>query len=211
MKISLRNEDIAASGLRLPSLRQASSQGRIISKLILSRKLSGLILPLILNPILVLILILPLILTSCAPTINSFYNTHKNDPGVTAVEVPDFVLEILKTGDSDVNTLLSQVDDIKFMTMPQSNDVQQQQLANEMGRITASGYTDVYRRTELDNSISLFSVKERGKNITELLWFDQGTNRNLLLYLTGNFDPELISKLSDNEGVDELKEILREQ
>ena len=156
-------------------------------------------------------LALALLLSSCAPGIDTFYESHKNDPGVTAVEVPDFVIELFKNGSSDLNLLLEQVEDIKFMSLPPNAGNEASQLANEINRITATGYTDVYRRTDTDYSLSLFSVKEERERIKELIWFDQGNTRNLLLYFKGNFDPELISRLSDTKEVENLKEILDNQ
>lgn len=160
---------------------------------------------------LVLVLTLALLLSACAPGIDSFYESHKNDPGVTAVEVPDFVIELFKNGSSDLNLLLEQVEDIKFMSLPPNAGNEASLLANEINRITATGYTDVYRRTDTDYSLSLFSVKEDRERIKELIWFDQGSSRNLLLYLKGNFDPELISRLSDTKEVENLKDLLDDQ
>lgn len=161
--------------------------------------------------ILILILILTLLLTSCSPSINSFYNNHKNDPGVTAVQVPDFFLDILAGASPEMNNLIRQVDDVRFMTLPSSTGPEVRDAAMEINRITSTGYTDVYRRTEMDNSLSLFSIKEKGNRIKELIWFDQGETKNLLLYFKGNFDPELISKLSDNKNVEDLKDLLKEE
>ncbi|WP_168731266.1 DUF4252 domain-containing protein [Robertkochia marina] len=156
-------------------------------------------------------LILTLLLTGCSPSINSFYNNHKTDPGVTAVQVPDFFLDILAGSSPEMNNLMRQVDDVRFMTLPSGSGPEARDVAMEINRITSTGYTDVYRRTEMDNSLSLFSIKEKGSRIKELIWFDQGENKNLLLYFKGDFDPELISKLSDNKNVEDLKDLLKEE
>ncbi|WP_224490249.1 DUF4252 domain-containing protein [Robertkochia flava] len=157
-------------------------------------------------------LLLALLLLSCgAMNINNFYDMHRNDPGVTAVEVPNFVLEVLKNSTPEMRHLLDNVEDVRFMSLPAKDPAYNTRVGMEIDRITATGYTDVYRRTGEDLTKSLFSVKENGNRITELVWFDQGYNNSLLLYFKGNFDPKVIQKLSDTEEIDDIKHLLREQ
>ena len=155
--------------------------------------------------------VLFLFLSCGAMNMNNFYETHRNDPGVTAIEVPDFILEILKNSTPEMRHLLDNVEDVKFMSLPAGDESYTTRVGNEIDRITATGYTDIYRRTREDNTRSLFTVRENGKRITELIWFDQAANNNLILYFKGNFDPDMIQRLSDTEEIDDIKHYLRQQ
>ncbi|MBL7473772.1 DUF4252 domain-containing protein [Robertkochia sediminum] len=153
-----------------------------------------------------------ILLFSCGSAgINNFYNTHKYDPGVTAIEVPQFVLSMLKNSSPEMNDLLKNVDDIRFMNLPAGDRMYSAMLETDINRITANRYTDVYRRTDEEKNTSLFSIREKGDRVKELIWFDQGTNNNMLLYFKGDFDPAVVSKLSDSGDLDKIKEVISKQ
>ena len=180
----------------------------------LNRSLSGIkLIPNLKLPLL-LSLLLPLtfLLTSCGSSVNRFYERHKNDAGATAVEAPNFVVDLFSSGSGIMKDVVPQVDAIRFLSLPKINESKSQALAGKLNRITSSGYTEVYLRTRPNGSIKKFVVKERGDRIKELVWFDQRPNgKNVLFLFQGDFDTDLVGQLSKHKSLDNLKELVKEQ
>ena len=50
--------------------------------------------------------------------IDSFYKSHKNDPEVMAVRVPEVMLSFLRTASPEMREFIGNAQDIRYMKLP---------------------------------------------------------------------------------------------
>ena len=89
-----------------------------------------------------------LLMLSCASTktFQSFFNEHKNDMGVTAFQVPNFMKALLGTISPEMNGLFSNIQDFKFLTFNEISSEKKALLIQQMNAVTASNYKDILRK-----------------------------------------------------------------
>ncbi len=111
-----------------------------------------------------------LMLLSCGSSFQGFYNVHKADIGTTSFQVPNFMKALLSNISPDVKQPIGNISDFKYITLKTSNNLNRQRLIEEMNAVTNSGYTDVFRKNET-NQTRIISVKEFGVVVTRSYYF----------------------------------------
>ncbi|QLE02339.1 DUF4252 domain-containing protein [Galbibacter sp. BG1] len=153
------------------------------------------------------LLLITFLAVSCGSSVESFYDKHKNDTNVTAVQVPKFMYSILGNLSPEMNDVMKNVSDIRFMNLPSSSSLRNQQINTEIDKITKSGYSDIFRKNNEENR-SLLTVKEQGNTIKQIILHNSKGNNNSLLYLKGNFDADKIKRMAEDEKFSEFNSIL---
>ncbi|WP_452221131.1 DUF4252 domain-containing protein [Lacinutrix salivirga] len=146
----------------------------------------------------VFIVLVSFLLFSCGSSFNSFYNTHKTDIGTTAFQVPQFMRAVLSSLSPEAKTIVSGITDFKYIKFENMQSFKRSLLINEMNAITKSGYTDVFRKNEVDNT-RIISVKEKGIVVTNAIIFNSNQKETTAYYLEGRFNPAQIKAFEDEE------------
>lgn len=146
-----------------------------------------------------------LLFISCGSTrsFQSFFNAHKNDIGVTAFQVPNFMRSLLTSISPEINSLFSNVKDFKFITFNEISKEKQQSLIQEMNMVTGSRFTDILRVNTLGKT-KIVSVLEHIDVVKQAIIFNSTLNKTSVFYLKGNFDPNQIKALSETNQFEVL-------
>ncbi|TVZ55789.1 uncharacterized protein DUF4252 [Lutibacter sp. Hel_I_33_5] len=145
------------------------------------------------------------VLFSCGSgrSFQSFFNQHKNDIGVTAFQVPNFMRALVRTISPEINTLFGNVRDFKFITFNDISKMKQTELITEINAVTANKFTDVLRKNTLEKT-KIVSVKEDGDVVTQAIIFNSTLEKTTAFYLKGRFDPNRIKSLSETNQFENL-------
>ena len=147
---------------------------------------------------LVLVSSLCFLMLSCGSSFQSFYNNHKADMGATSFQVPNFMKAVLSNISPEVKHAIGNISDFKYIKFENVNALRRQNLITEMSAVTNSGFTDVFRKNELDNT-RIISVVEFGVVVTDVIIFNSLETETYAFYLQGNFDPDKIKSFADEE------------
>ncbi len=143
-----------------------------------------------------LLIVLSLLLMSCGSSFQSFYNNHKADLGTTSFQVPNFMKAVLGNISPGVKHAIGNISDFKYIKFSNVDALKRQSLINEMNAVTNSGYLDVFRKNDIEQT-RIISVKELGVVVTDAIIFNSTETETYAYYLQGNFDPEKIKSLAD--------------
>lgn len=141
--------------------------------------------------------------SSCSPTYQQFYNTHKNDINSTAFQMPRFMTNILSNLSPEANSFFNKMTDFSYITIKNVDETKWQEMNTEINKITHKNFTDILRKTEIDNK-TIISTKEVDGIVKELIYFKYKDNTVNSFNLKGNFDSNQIKKLSENNEFDDF-------
>lgn len=144
----------------------------------------------------VLVISLGFLLVSCVSSFQSFYNNHKGDMGATSFQVPNFMKAVLSNISPEVKHAIGNISDFKYIQFKKIDVLRRQNLIAEMSAVTKSGFTDIFRKNELDNT-RIISVRELGAVVTDVIIFNSTETETTAYYLQGNFDPDKIKSFTD--------------
>ena len=141
------------------------------------------------------------ILTSCGSynSIDTFYNTHKNDNQVTAVRVPRFMLGMLSEISPEMNALIGNTKDLRYMQFPSATPTRTQYLNQQMNSITGNSFIEVFRKNDNLNR-NVVSIREKRDAVKEILIYNNNGQNGSFLYFNGNFDPIKVRALAKEDG-----------
>lgn len=150
-----------------------------------------------------------LVLISCgsSKSFQSFYNEHKNDVGVTAFQVPNFMKGLLGSISPEVGGLFNNIQDFKFITFNEIDKPKQTDLISQMNLVTTNSYKDVFRQNKPEKT-KILSVIEDGDVVKKAIIFNSSLDKTTIFYLKGSFDPNKLRKFSETEQFDNLAEKL---
>lgn len=142
-----------------------------------------------------------LLLSSCGSynSIDNFYNTHKNDNQVTAVRVPRFMLGMLSEISPEMNTLIGNTKDLRYMQFPSATPARSQFLNQQMNGITGNSFIEVFRKND-DLKRNVVSIREKRDAVKEILIYNNNGQNGSFLYFNGNFDPVKVRQLAKDDG-----------
>ena len=80
--------------------------------------------------------------------------------GVTAFQVPNFMMSLAKNISPEINNLLGNVNDFKFITFGEVSQAKQAQIIQDINAVTANNFTDILRSNQLEKT-KIVSVKEK--------------------------------------------------
>jgi len=146
-----------------------------------------------------------LILVSCGSgrSFQSFFNQHKNEIGVTAFQVPNFMRALLRNISPEINGVFKNVSDFKFITFKNISSAKKQVLIEEINLVTSKKFTDILRKNTSEKT-KIVSVKEDGNIVTKAIIFNSTLEKTTVFYLKGRFDPDRIKKLSTSNEFENL-------
>lgn len=144
-------------------------------------------------------------ISSCGSynSIDNFYEAHKNDNQVTAVRVPRFMLSMIGNISPEMNSLIGNTKDLRYMQFPSATPERTQFLNKQMNGITGSSFIEVYRKND-DLKRNIVSIREKRDAVKEILIYNNNTARGSFLYFNGNFDPVKVREMAKNEEFQKL-------
>lgn len=145
--------------------------------------------------------ILAIILISSCGTYNSidgFYEAHKNDDQVTAVRVPRFMLSMIGNISPEMNSLIGNTKDLRYMQFPSATPEKTQFLNKQANGLAGSSFIEVYRKND-ELKRNVVSIREKRDAVKEIIIYNNNLNRGSFLYFNGNFDPVKVRQMAKNE------------
>ena len=146
-----------------------------------------------------------ILLSSCGSynSIDTFYEAHKNDDQVTAVRVPRFMLSLLGNISPEMNSLIGNTKDLRYMQFPSATPERTKFLNNQMNTMTGSSFIEVYRKNDKQKR-NIVSIREKQNAVKEILIYNNNTTRGSFLYFNGNFDPIKVREMAKNEDFQKI-------
>jgi len=153
----------------------------------------------------IVVLISVILLTSCGSSnvIDSFYNAHKTEDQVQAVRVPRFMLSLLSSISPEVQNLIGNTKDLRYMQFPSKTAGRTTYLNNEMEAMTGNSFIEVYRKND-NQKRNVVSIREKGDVVKEILIYNNDAVKGSFLYFKGNFDPVRVREMVKNNEFDKL-------
>ncbi|MFK7813867.1 MAG: DUF4252 domain-containing protein [Maribacter sp.] len=153
-----------------------------------------------------------ILISSCGSynSIDTFYEAHKNDDQVTAVRVPRFMLSLIGNISPEMNSLIGNTRDLRYMQFPSATPERTKFLNNQMNNMTSSSFIEVYRKND-NQKRNIVSIREKRDAVKEILIYNNNTTRGSFLYFNGNFDPVKVREMAKNEDFQKLGEGLINQ
>ena len=118
--------------------------------------------------------------------------------GTTSFQVPNFMKALLSNISPEVKNAIGNISDFKYIKFEKLDAIRRQNLIAEMSAVTNSGFTDVFRKNEVDNT-RIISVRELGPVVTDAIIFNSTEAETTAYYLQGNFDPDKIKSFADED------------
>ena len=140
----------------------------------------------------------------------NFYSAHKNDDKVTAMQVPRFMFTVLKGLSPEMNSVLANVNDLRYIQLQPKNKSAQQTIQAEINQLTNERFTDIYRKNDTYKR-TLVSVREQGSVIKEVIVHTTANEKHTVLYLNGNFNPNTIKEYAETGKFDNLAQSITQQ
>ncbi|RMB62728.1 DUF4252 domain-containing protein [Dokdonia sinensis] len=152
------------------------------------------------------------LLTSCGSqnAIDSFYNAHKNDDQVQAIRVPRFMLTLLSSISPEVQSLIGNTKDLRYMQFPSTTMERTKALNNEMATMTGNSFIEVYRNND-NAKRNVVSIREKGNTVKEILIYNNDASKGSFLYFKGNFDPVRVREMVKNKDFEKLDDVIINQ
>ncbi|MBT8315581.1 MAG: DUF4252 domain-containing protein [Maribacter sp.] len=153
-----------------------------------------------------------IVLSSCGSynSIDTFYNAHKNDNQVTAVRVPQFMLTLISGISPEMQSLVGNTRDLRYMRFPSATPAKTQFLNKQMNGITGNSFIEVYRRND-ELKRNVVSIREKRNSVKEILIYNNNNLTGSFLYFNGDFDPVKIREMAKNDEFNKLGEGLIKQ
>lgn len=140
----------------------------------------------------------------------NFYNAHKNDDKVTAVQVPRFMFAVLKGLSPEMNSVLGNVSDLRFIQLQPRDQSEEKNIQADINQLTNERFTDIFRKND-DFKRTLISVREVGNSIKEVIVHKTSGGKHTVLYMNGNFNPTTIREYAETGKFDNLTQSITQQ
>lgn len=153
-----------------------------------------------------------LVFVSCGSSnsIDSFYNRHKDDNQVMAIRVPQTMLTLFSGISPELQGIIGNTRDIRFMSFSGLTPARIQQLNGQMNMVTANSFIEVYRKND-DLKRNVISIREKRNTVKEILIYNNDNINASLLYFNGDFDPNKVRNLARNDQLNDMSENIFKQ
>lgn len=160
------------------------------------------------------ILILPALLIAAMveaqpDAIDQFFNKYADRDGFTTVTISGKLLSLFagKGQSPNENAVVNRLSSIKILSVADSTLNPGINFYRELGKkVNFSGYEELMDVKE-GQDVTKFLIKQKGDRISELLVIIGGPGGNSLISIKGDLDLKSLSELSDDTGMDELKDL----
>ena len=136
-------------------------------------------------------------------SIDTFYNAHKNDDQVTAVRVPQFMLTLISGISPEMQSLIGNTRDLRYMQFPSATPARTQFLNQQMNGITSNSFIEVYRKND-NLKRNVVSIREKRNSVKEILIYNNNAESASFLYFNGDFDPVKVREMARNNEFETL-------
>lgn len=136
-------------------------------------------------------------------SIDTFYNAHKNDNQVIAVRVPQFMLTLISGISPEMQSLIGNTRDLRYMKFPSATPARTQFLNQQMNGITGNSFIEVYRKND-DLKRNVVSIREKRNSVKEILIYNNNAQTGSFLYFNGDFDPVKVREMAQNNEFETL-------
>lgn len=136
-------------------------------------------------------------------SIDTFYDAHKNDAQVTAVRVPQFMLTLISEISPEMQSLIGNTRDLRYMQFPSTTPSKTQFLNQQMNRITGNSFIEVYRKND-DLKRNVVSIREKRNTVKEILIYNNNNATASFLYFNGDFDPVKVREMAKKNEFENL-------
>ena len=145
------------------------------------------------------------IFASCSSynSIDTFYNAHKNDNQVTAVRVPNFMLALVRNISPEMESLLGNAKDLRYMQFPSATAKKTTFLNQQMNSITGNSFIEVYRKND-SLKRNVVSIREKKNTVKEIMIYNNNNQKGSFLYFNGDFDPVKVREMAKNNQFENL-------
>lgn len=153
-----------------------------------------------------------LLAASCSSynSIDNFYNAHKNDDKVMAIRVPRVMLSLVSGISPEMNALVGNTKDLRYMQFPSATPARTRFLNNQMNDITGNSFIEVFRKND-ELKRNVVSIREKRNTVKEILIYNNNNIRGSFLYFNGDFDPVKVRELAKNNQFEKLSTGLIQQ
>ena len=160
------------------------------------------------------ILILPALLIAAMveaqpDAIDQFFNKYADRDGFTTVTISGKLLSLFagKSQSPNENEVVNRLSSIKILSVADSTLNPEINFYRELGKkVNFSGYEELMDVKE-GQDVTKFLIKQKGDRISELLVITGGPGGNSLISIKGDLDIKSLSELSEDTGMDELKDL----
>ncbi|MEX0291196.1 MAG: DUF4252 domain-containing protein [Flavobacteriaceae bacterium] len=159
------------------------------------------------------LLVLSLLLAvSCGSynSIDNFYNAHKNDDQVMAIRVPQVMLSLVSGISPEMNALVGNTKDLRYMQFPSATPARTKFLNNQMNNITGNSFIEVFRKND-ELKRNVVAIREKRNTVKEILIYNNNNLQGSFLYFNGNFDPIKVREMAKNNEFEKLSNGLIQQ
>ncbi|MDP4222625.1 MAG: DUF4252 domain-containing protein [Bacteroidota bacterium] len=142
--------------------------------------------------------------------IDEMFNKYGEKKGFTTVVISSKLLSLFTPKDekaSEGGDIVRRLKSIRILSVEDSLLNQSVNFYKELSsRMNLSAYEELMTVREGDD-VTKFLIKQKGDIISELLVITGGPNDNTLISIQGDLDLKMISNLSKDTGIEELKEL----
>ena len=146
-----------------------------------------------------------LLMASCGSynSIDTFYNAHKNDNQVTAVRVPQFMLALISGISPEMQSLVGNTRDLRYMRFPSATPARTDFLNKQMNGITGNSFIEVFRKND-ELKRNVVSIREKRNSVKEILIYNNDNLNGSFLYFNGDFDPVKVREMAKSNEFGKL-------
>jgi hypothetical protein len=141
--------------------------------------------------------------------IDEIFNRYSEKEGFTTVTISSKLLSLFagKKTKVDGSNVINRLTSIRILSVQDSLMNQKINFYKELSnKFDFSGYEDLMVVKE-GPDVTKFLIRQKGDIITELLMITGGPGNNTLISIKGDLDLKSLSELSEDTGIDELKDL----
>jgi hypothetical protein len=139
--------------------------------------------------------------------IDEFFNKYSEKEGFTTVTISSKLLSLFAGKKSEGSDIINRLTSIKILSVEDSLLNQSVNFYKELTKkLDISAYEELMVVKE-GPDVTKFLVKQKGDIISELLMITGGPGNNTLISIKGDLDLKSLSELSNETGIDELKDL----
>ncbi|MFK8008422.1 MAG: DUF4252 domain-containing protein [Saprospiraceae bacterium] len=154
------------------------------------------------------ILSIPLLATSQHESIENFYNKYVDNEKISDISLNGWILSMAsKMSEEDGTEILQKITKLRIMLAEEKDIVSKADVKKLMRDVRNNDFEDLMTIRDEGTRVN-FMIREKGKNITNVLVIIHGEGDFILLSLEGNLNFEDLKQLDfDVEGGDIFKKL----